>query len=893
MSLINIGLTGLKANQAALSTTGHNIVNADTEGYTRQRVETTTNAALYRGGLVQGQGVKVDDINRIYNQFINEQVVRDTSALNEIQAQLGSLEQMDKLLSNPATGAAVEMADMFDSFQVVADDPSSVSVRNTVVNDIKDVEVRYNQVYNNLFEQQLTNAQQIEASAIEVNTILTDIATLNKEIVQFEGGGSAEANDLLDKRDASILQLSGFMDISTVEDNSGALSVFLSNGQSLVVGDISYPIVVEDDEFDLNMKSVSVNVSGVLVEATDQISGGTISGLLKFQNETIPQAMNQLGRIAVVMADQVNEQHRLGMDANGNLGGYVFRDVNDQDVARSRFMSSSDNALPNDRVGNITITDSSVMTADDYILEFTGPNDNNYEVRRVADDAVVTRGVIVTAYPVEIDFEGIRVELESGSFQQGDEFQLRPSRSGASDLRMDIERGDQLALASPIRTEQDLGNTGTGEITQGQILDVYQQAPNDDVLLPTFQTPGALAPPVIVRFTSETTYDVLDNSDPSNPVSLVPPLENQTYIPGVSNEIFPDDPGLTIVQSQGALAGAVTAGTVNGYGAETLSFTFTDPDSGVVTNRPAVAIAANTPAQQIVNQLNQQQGVVATANTELTLSNFDDNGTGTAYEIVINGETLAITAPDVVDADTIAREVNANGNLATQNIRAFSDGTSVRLESFVGVDITVTVNGDPDVLPGDGDSIDVTDSLGTTLNVQGGNSATVGGTIDVQLEEGLLMTSDSIGLGNIFTPIPTASSFYTGYQIEISGEPQRTDVFTVDFNSNGVSDNRNVIEMIDIQREKTIATDQSAGMTLEEGYNQLVATVGSETASLRINEAAAESVLKLSTAFRESISGVNLDEEAANLIKFEQAYNASAKVITVAQEIIDTLLNAF
>ncbi|GAA3913514.1 flagellar hook-associated protein FlgK [Litoribacillus peritrichatus] len=890
MSLINIGLTGLKANQAALATTGHNITNADTPGYTRQRVESSTNPAIFKGGLVQGQGVKADEVARIFDQYINDQLIRDTSVYKQVESHLLNIEQTNKLLSNPETGILNELSGMFDSFQVVADDPSSVSIRNTVVNDIKDVVVRFNQMSQSIFDQQLTNSQQLESSAIEINTILNNIAALNKEILQAEGGGTATANDLLDKRDESIRQLSEFVDISTVETESGALSVFMSNGQNLVVGDTAYSIEVRDDDFDLNRKSVSVNVAGVLVDVTDQVGGGSVAGLLDFQNESIPEALNQLGRIAIVMADQLNEQHRLGMDANGDLGGYIFTDVNDLDIARSRFMGSGENVAPIDRVGNVTIIDSSIMTADDYVLEFTGPNDTNYEVRRLSDDSVVTRGVVSTVYPFEIDFEGVRIELESGSFVEGDEFEIRPTRTGASDIATEIERGDQLALASPIRTEGDLGNLGTASISQGSILDIYQEAPNDDVLLSTFATAGQLSPPLIVKFTSETTYDVLDNSDPANPVSLVPPYEDQVFIPGVTNKLFSEDPGLTVVESTGANAGVVVAGGTNGYLAENLSFTFTDPDTGVVTARPGVAIAANTPAQQIANQLNQQQGIVATARTEVTLSNFVDNGAGTAYEIVINGETLTITAPDVVDADTIAREVNANGNLSTQNIRAFSDGTNVRLESYVGVDITVTVNGDAN--PG-GDTVDVTDSLSNTLTVDGGNSATVGGTIDIQLEEGLLVTSDAIGLGNIFTPVPTATGLYLGYQAEINGEPQRTDSFTIDYNTDGVSDNRNATNLIDIQREKTIGVDQSAGQTLEEGYNQLVAKVGSETASLRINEAAAESVLALTQSLKESVSGVNLDEEAANLIKYEQAYNASAKVIQVAQEILDTLLSTF
>ena len=390
---------------------------------------------------------------------------------------------------------------------------------------------------------------------------------------------------------------------------------------------------------------------------------------------------------------------------------------------------------------------------------------------------------------------------------------------------------------------------------------------------------------MIIKFTSETTYDVLDNSDPANPVSLVPPIEDQIYVPGVSNAIFPDDPGQTTIESTGPNIGVVQAGTTNGYGAEALTFTFTDPDTGAVTVRPPVNVPANASAQDVVNLLNQEQGVTATARSTMFLSNFVDDAAGAPLEIVINGETLVIASPDTVNPDTVAREINANSNLQNQNIRAYSDGSQVRIESYVGVDLTVQVNGTA------GDSVDVTDTLANTINVVGpGNSATIGGTVDVQLADGLQMNSDAAG--GLFAAFPVAQSSFLGYQVNIDGAPGPDDNFTVDFNTDAVSDNRNSIDLINLQRADTINTN-GKGVSFDESYSSLATTIGADTQSLRINETAAESVLNLSQALRESTSGVNLDEEAANLIKYELHYNASAQVIKVAQEIFDTLIASF
>ncbi|MFC3150006.1 flagellar hook-associated protein FlgK [Litoribrevibacter euphylliae] len=885
MGLINLGLTGIHASQAALDTTGHNITNANTPGYTRQRVEQSANTPRVEGSNIIGQGVKIDEIARIYNQFINDQILRDTSSFYEYDTHLESIQQVDKLISQSETSILNELSDMFDAFQTLADDPSSSSVRSTVLNDIEDVVIRFNQLSARLEEQQLITQDQIENSVTEVNALVGSIAALNKQILEFEGGSSAAANDLLDQRDQAVRQLSEFMSVRVVEESSGAVNVFLSGGQNLVVGTIPYELEVTDNEFDRTQKSISVNVNGNTLGVDSQISGGILSGLLDFQNETLSKSLNELGRVAIAIADQMNDQHRQGIDLSGQVGGFIFTDVNDMDAARSRFISSSNNATPNDRVGNVTILDSSVMTADDYIFEFTGPGNNNYQVRRVSDDSVVTQGVLPNGVPTSIEFEGISVNLESGSFQAGDDFLIRPTRLAASEIDREITRGDELALASPIRTGSNIGNIGTAQIDEGSILDLYEQYPNDTTLLSTFATAGALAPPVIIKFTSETTYDILDNSNPANPVSLVPPIEDQVYIPGVNNPIFPDDPGVTIIETTGANIGQVVAGTTNGYGAENLTFTFTDPDTGAVTVRPTVAIPANATAQDMVNILNQQDGVEATARSTMFLSNFVDDAAGAPLEIVINGETLVISPPDTVNADTVAAQINADANLNLQNIRAYSDGSQVRIESYIGVDLTVTVNGTA------GDSVDVTDSSANTLTVVGpGNSATIGGTVDVQLADGLQMNSDNAG--GLFAAFPVAQAAFMGYQVNINGAPSNDDTFTVDFNTDSVSDNRNGIGLIDLQQAKSIATD-GKGLTFGEAYAGLASEIGADTQSLSINKDAAESVMNLSVSLRESISGVNLDEEAANLIKYELQYNASAQVIQVAQEIFDALIAAF
>ncbi|MGA4529972.1 flagellar hook-associated protein FlgK [Ectopseudomonas chengduensis] len=130
-----------------------------------------------------------------------------------------------------------------------------------------------------------------------------------------------------------------------------------------------------------------------------------------------------------------------------------------------------------------------------------------------------------------------------------------------------------------------------------------------------------------------------------------------------------------------------------------------------------------------------------------------------------------------------------------------------------------------------------------------------------------------------------------------SGRPREGDTFSVAFNANGVSDNRNALKLADLQSKATIGVDPAApgstGVSFSDGYGDLVERVGTLTAQARLDGEATTAILKQATDNRDSLSGVNLDEEAANLIKFEQYYNASAQIIQVARSLFDTLINTF
>jgi len=157
----------------------------------------------------------------------------------------------------------------------------------------------------------------------------------------------------------------------------------------------------------------------------------------------------------------------------------------------------------------------------------------------------------------------------------------------------------------------------------------------------------------------------------------------------------------------------------------------------------------------------------------------------------------------------------------------------------------------------------------------------------VSMRDGVSMTADVV---SVFEQAPLALSTYLGFQFEIQGETVKGDSFTIEYNTDGISDNRNALAISELEGRGLVA---GGIVSYGEAYSQIVEEVGTVTNRARLDEDAAKALLDQSQNTRDSISGVNLDEEAGRLIQYQAAYNASAQVVKVARELFDTLLAAF
>ncbi|MBB2495876.1 flagellar hook-associated protein FlgK [Aquipseudomonas ullengensis] len=170
---------------------------------------------------------------------------------------------------------------------------------------------------------------------------------------------------------------------------------------------------------------------------------------------------------------------------------------------------------------------------------------------------------------------------------------------------------------------------------------------------------------------------------------------------------------------------------------------------------------------------------------------------------------------------------------------------------------------------------------------------------DVVDTAGTVLSSNTIVPGQNNTQQITAGTPPDDFTFEftLSGRPKTGDNFTIAFNTNGVSDNRNALKLTELQSKSTIGIDPNfpttTGASFTDAYGDLVERVGTLTSQARVDGEATTAILKQATDNRDSVSAVNLDEEAAKLIQFEQYYQASAQIIQVARSLFDTLINTF
>jgi flagellar hook-associated protein 1 len=456
--LLGTSISGLLAFQRALSVTGHNVANASTDGYSRQRVDLVTRPPSPAGDGFIGNGVTVNTVQRVLDGFINGQLNSATAANGQVQQFYQLASQVDNLLSDPQAGLTPTLQNFFNAVHGVANDPTSIPARQVLLSATQSLTDRFHYLNQRLEDLRSGLNSQITNSVSEINNLAAGIAAVNREIVLAQGtAGGQPANDLLDRRDVLVKQLSAQVGVTTVPQDDGSLNVFIGTGQTLVAGIASVPLSVVNNPYNPTRKEVAQTSGSTSVLVSDLLSGGALGGTLQFRNQVLDTAQNALGRTAIGLAATFNAQHRLGLDQNGTLGGDFFNTLD----------TSSPRVLPiTGATGTISVavTGLAALTASDYQLDFSA---GNYTLTRLTDNTVVSSGLATAFPPAAVDGLTFTVGVTPVN---GDSFVIQPTRTAAHDIALTIGDVSRIAAAGPLRASEATNangvptNTGSGKI---------------------------------------------------------------------------------------------------------------------------------------------------------------------------------------------------------------------------------------------------------------------------------------------------------------------------------------------------------------------------------------------------------------------------------------------
>lgn len=547
--LIGIGLTGILGHQAALNTTGNNITNANTPGYSRQEVVFETQDAQRTGAGSIGSGVNIANIRRLANEYLVQQIREDSSLAGEQEALNAELTRLDNLLGGEATGLSSALNNFFASLQNAAEDPTSLPQRQLVISEAQQVVNRFQGLNAELIQQRESVKTQMQQGAKDANTLLKSIAELNLAISESPGLAQGQMpNDLLDRRDEKLRQLSELVNIRVTPTEGSQVNVSLANGLALVVGANAAQFGTRENAADPTYLEFTLTAGGRTLVVDDQINGGRLGGLRRFEREGLKPALDDLGRVALALSAAVNHQHEIGMDLEGDLGGLFFTDINDPASQRARVIINGNNQPPQNTQFAVEITDAAALEGGSWTLLF-GDN-GSYELIDEATGATVKQGRLPPDPLAEINMPGFNIRFEGGDLNPGDKFLIQPTRNAAADIGVEVQREEDLAFASPVKAltgqvvtanplEVADSNLGTGVINQGVMLNVRNPLTNN--LLPGFTQRQDLANgPLQITFTENLAGDLEFTVTDGSGATIVP---NTLYTPGVANKVFSEDPG--------------------------------------------------------------------------------------------------------------------------------------------------------------------------------------------------------------------------------------------------------------------------------------------------------------------------------------------------------------
>ena len=465
INLYQTGVSGLLSAQQQLATTGHNIANVNTEGYTRQRTEQGAAVGNYNGGNFVGSGTYVQDITRLYDQFSYKEQLINTSNLGNANSISLDLNQLNDIMSFSSKAIDGSIQRFYQAVNGIADNPSDIGLRNIALSEAEVLAQDFNSLSKNLDQLEKSTNSEIEQMASKISQLSLDIAKINEQIFQNKDiSQTGQPNDLLDKRDQLVNELGEYTSVSTIEDTHGVMTVMIGNGATLVAGITPLTVSVEAGISDPLQTRLQLNSRNGKVALDASKLGGAIAAKIEYRDEHIAQARSELNRLAMAVSQTLNQSQAQGLDLNEEQGLDIFTDINSTLLQTSRVLASSKNS-GNVEAG-IKITDVSLVPTNEFTVKYDG---SDYIMTNTRDGSTTT--LVETTpgvYPTEFGFE---FTINSGTPNANDSFTLRPTENSAALMKVTLNDPKGIAASSAIEVQADDNNVSNSSVSIVNVTD--------------------------------------------------------------------------------------------------------------------------------------------------------------------------------------------------------------------------------------------------------------------------------------------------------------------------------------------------------------------------------------------------------------------------------------
>ncbi len=527
--LFSIATSGVRASNKLLETTSHNIANVNTEGFVRER---TRFDSQLTGGVDRGT------TERVINVFAQNQLRRDTTQVGEFETYHQRSSVLDNVFASEANSLSSSMSRYFSSLQTASDQPTNMASRQLVLGEANAMVGQVTTLSNFLDDKERELNLEMDSLIDRSNSLIETIADLNAQIRVVQGNNPFdEPGTLKNERDSAILELAELMSIETRNNGTGDGSVMvnLTSGESLVLEDGSFNLFQLSGDPDPNFRNLKLTSTGkpTVLRLPEINLGGSVGGLFRYRDEILATSQRELGQIAMTMAVSMNEQNRLGMDFDQQLGSNIFSTPEFQGM---NFQDNSDLSLT--MQGRVAANGASLLTSADYLINIDAttaasagppatPATVDFTVTLVNPDGSTVNDV--DGNPVTQSYTGVEaasgvftgviggleVEFADGSsYAANDQFLLQPTKSTASSIEVVMTRPEDLALASPFRVESNINNLGDAQMTTSAVTNTIVETSLSDADASAFDGAGGFVAgtPASLVFNSESEFELFDES---------------------------------------------------------------------------------------------------------------------------------------------------------------------------------------------------------------------------------------------------------------------------------------------------------------------------------------------------------------------------------------------